>query len=106
MKQKTKRSSFGAVASFAHSVAAKLCPQFSDQLPFFLLRFGYGGFRNQIPSGEENFYLFWPSEVAQLNYHHLSKVPIIMFEGENSKVPNRRIGLGPFKLKEFDNNNI
>nr|QOX89514.1 hypothetical protein H7685_01570 ['Parthenium hysterophorus' phyllody phytoplasma] len=29
-----------------------------------------------------------------------------MFEGENSKVPNRRIGLGPFKLKEFDNNNI
>ncbi|MDV3152590.1 MAG: ABC transporter substrate-binding protein [Candidatus Phytoplasma australasiaticum] len=52
------------------------------------------------------FFILFTDDQDPLNYHHLSKVPIIMFEGENSKVPNRRIGLGPFKLKEFDNNNI
>ncbi|MDO8059122.1 ABC transporter substrate-binding protein ['Crotalaria aegyptiaca' phytoplasma] len=38
------------------------------------------------------------------NYYHLSKIPIVLFESDNN--PNRRIGLGPFQLKYFDNNNI
>ncbi|MDO8024023.1 MAG: ABC transporter substrate-binding protein [Pigeon pea little leaf phytoplasma] len=52
------------------------------------------------------FFILFTDDQDPLNYHHLSKIPIIIFEGDKNKIPNRRIGLGAFQLKYFDNNNI
>ncbi|MDO8079072.1 ABC transporter substrate-binding protein, partial [Candidatus Phytoplasma aurantifolia] len=61
----------------------------------------------KLDNNDKNcFFILFTDDQDPLNYHHLSKVPIILFEGEDSTIPNRRIGLGPFQLKEFDNNNI